>query len=459
MSKQFNKRYGGRYQRRRGNGSRNNLHRIEEETPRSMQEPQKDEVFGKKCLCGSRGQHNCVFGPKIESIERKLAKIRQNEYGLSFMGFGLDATGGVSEPREQSIITSSANNDTAVSCSAEVEHITAQNAGARMDRKYEQGPKMVTSPVYTPYSPLPSNPLIPSQSVISTLNDVDDDVTSPFYDATSPFHGMMPKGLEISKSSTFKPVNVNKINVNNSNTNGVKTLVSNNPEVAENSNDTEGVKTLVSNDPESVESTTTDLNEVEDNATFVDIGLNVVVDNATIVNFKPNLINRVLLYSSSSFNFGKLNNHFSSGLLGLKDSLRLFSDKDVLPDLYKYLLLHKDIKYSSRNQALEHMQKYALKYLNENKIDYSTQSNVFINRYLLTIQKVTDETDSELLLGRQNPNEQKRSLLPTLLGVGGLVGAAYLTTRMSLTTNLKLLPLGLLSLAYAYHSHKSNLNF
>jgi len=187
--------------------------------------------------------------------------------------------------------------------------------------------------------------------------------------------------------------------------------------------------------------------------------LNPTNADATIVKFEPNLINQVLGYSSSSFNFSTLNNHFASGLLGLKNSLRLFSDKDILPGLYKYLLIHKDTRYSSRNQTLEHMHKYALKYLSENKIDYSKASNVFINRYLLTIQKVTDETDSVLLLSHQNPNEQKRSIIPTLIGVGGLLGAMYLSSKVSLTTNLRLLPLGLLGLAYAHHSHKSNLNF
>jgi hypothetical protein len=164
-------------------------------------------------------------------------------------------------------------------------------------------------------------------------------------------------------------------------------------------------------------------------------------------------------YQHSIFNFNNINNHFTRELLGLKDSLRLFSDQQILPDLYRYLLVHKDSNYKNREQALEHMQKFGQKYLNENKIDYSKASNIFINKYLLTIQKVTDELDSKLLLAYQNPNEQKTSVAPMVVAGLAVGTCAYFTTKLRITTTFKLVPLGLLGLAYVYNKHKSNLNF
>jgi len=102
----------------------------------------------------------------------------------------------------------------------------------------------------------------------------------------------------------------------------------------------------------------------------------------------------------------------------------------TLPDdkmdmaLYSYLLLHKMVKYPSRDVKLEHLSKIAQKYLNEQKEPLSQRSATYIHCYRLTIQRATDEVDGDFLLKKDTTEYDRRG--------GWLRGLSLRLNRQSL---------------------------
>jgi hypothetical protein len=407
MSKSFNLHHGSRYKRKRGQG-RSDRHgddvMSETQMCPNFSEQQKTEMFGRKCFCGQRGRHSCVGGNKNVSVEEKLSNITRNSYGLRFIEEHPTTDAGTDGVQLQHTPFSTGVNTACASGETSDRHLRSEEIA---DSEIESIFGVVgdtTSPFYI-YPP--TSPLVPTQRTS----------VSPVYAPDSAHVNM---------------ANVNKTIIGKS---GVKSLESNNPV-----SPIQGAKASVSSDP---------LPVVESSAFPV----------SCVVEYQPNFINRVFGYLPSRFDFNQINNHYTRELFGLKDSLRLFSDQQIIESLYKYLIVNKFDKYNNRAETVEHMHKLGIKYLNENKIDYAKQSNVFVNKFLLTLQKAADETDSKLLLAYQNPNEQKGRMLPVVVATAGLLTSMYCLTKLKPLTSVKLIPLGLLGLACAYKQHKSNLNF
>lgn len=78
-----------------------------------------------------------------------------------------------------------------------------------------------------------------------------------------------------------------------------------------------------------------------------------------------------------------------------KSSGVLVADDLIIDDLFYYLRLHQHVVYPSRELKIEHLHKLALKWLEIENLSIKTP--ILTNKFLVTIQKATDQNDNAAL--------------------------------------------------------------
>jgi len=354
---------------------------------------EKNKILGRKCSCGKRGEHNCIYSGRVsasattDTISIQSENENDNNTVTEISDAIIDAevattTYGIStiNTTPQSTIVGESN----------VDNNNGQGSHSPMygprSPPIPQGYELVRneSPSYTCFSPG-----LPAQETYAHI--VNKNVNKNNKNRTSSYNKRTEKDEVITKLVASGMMTAPK--AVKTTEQGVKTLVSNNPDQSKNGVE-QGVKTLVSNNPDLPQQPLPEVRIQQRNTE----------KKAKLIRFEPNILNEALGWRHSTIDLDVLNNHYTGDLSALKNQKRLVSDEYMDENLYRYLLASKFNGYNNRKECLDHMSKVAIKYLNENNIKIETQSNYYINRYKITVQKATDELDTKFFLDYQDPD-------------------------------------------------------
>lgn len=87
----------------------------------------------------------------------------------------------------------------------------------------------------------------------------------------------------------------------------------------------------------------------------------------------------------------------------------------IIPELYAFLRVQKFSKYENRQMAIDHLEKLARKFWqDEKKVKYSDLTPVELNLHFSTVQKVVDERANKFLLAEEDQEVDRRRRLVSM---------------------------------------------